>query len=266
MSCILNQRTEPDLRDAEQQAPLQGSTENEAVLGRAQPIYEIDCGKQENLDKGSAVEEMDETVLQLLKEIATQCNVSINQHTKQDLRDAVKQGTLQESTENEAVKVGSQPIHGIDCGQQQNFEKGNVAEQREEKFIQIVDEIAQLCDEVSYNQRKEPDLRDAEQKAPLEYTTENVETVTVLSQPIHELGCRENQNLEDESVAREMDEEDRLGTVQDEVVVFKRLAIEKADIQALREKVNNFSQQVSKVKFIQVILVMIISLKVMVNL
>lgn len=266
MSCILNQRTEPDLRDAEQQAPLQGSTENEAVLGRAQPIYEIDCGKQENLDKGSAVEEMDETVLQLLKEIATQCNVSINQHTKQDLRDAVKQGTLQESTENEAVKVGSQPIHGIDCGQQQNFEKGNVAEQREEKFIQIVDEIAQLCDEVSCNQRKEPDLRDAEQKAPLEYTTENVETVTVLSQPIHELGCRENQNLEDESVAREMDEEDRLGTVQDEVVVFKRLAIEKADIQALKEKVNNFSQQVSKVKFIQVILVMIISLKVMVNL
>lgn len=200
---------------------------------------------------------MDETVLQLLKEIATQCNVSFNQHTEQDLRDAVKQGTLQESTENEAVKVGSQPIHEIDCGKQQNFEKENVAEQREEKFIQIVDEIAQLCNDVSYNQRQEPDLRDAEQKAPLQYTTENVETVTVLSQPIHELDSGETQNLEDESVAREMDEEDGLGTVQDEVIVFKRLAIEKADIQVFREKVNNFSQQVSKVKFIKLILVMI---------
>ena len=203
------------------------------------------------------MEEMDETVLQLLKEIATQCNVSFNQHTEQDLRDAVKQGTLQESTENEAVKVGSQPIHEIDCGKQQNFEKENVAEQREEKFIQIVDEIAQLCNDVSYNQRQEPDLRDAEQKAPLQYTTENVETVTVLSQPIHELDSGETQNLEDESVAREMDEEDGLGTVQDEVIVFKRLAIEKADIQVFREKVNNFSQQVSKVKFIKLILVMI---------
>lgn len=194
---------------------------------------------------------MDETVLQLLKEIATQCNVSSSQLTEQDLRDAVKQVTLQESTENEAVKVGSQPIHGMDCGKQQDFEKGNVAGQMEESFIQIVDEIAKLCNDVSYCQRTEPDLRDAQQKAPLQDTTENVETVTVLSQPIHALGY-----LENEIAPRGMDEEDGLGTVQDEGVVFKRLAVEEANIQVLREKVNNFSQQVSNVKFIEVILVM----------